>query len=147
MIRFHLEKPSESAQDYLACILELIEKKGYARLTDVAATLAVTESSACAMIKELARQGYVKREKYRGFTLTETGQTVARQVQSRRLVLTNCLRSLGLPDDVILHDVDGLEHHLSKETLDCLKRLVKADSDQRTCQTGEPTTKPPGLQG
>src|ERR1700737_1093859 len=114
MIRFILEKPTECAQDYLACILELIEMKGYARLTDVSATLVVTESSACAMIKELARQGYVKREKDRGFTLTEPGQTVARQVQSRRLVLINYLRSLGLPDHIILHDVDGLEHHLSK---------------------------------
>jgi hypothetical protein len=52
-----------------------------------------------------------------------------------------------LEKPIILHDVDGLQHHLSRETFECLKRLVKTESDQRTRQTGEPATKPPGLQG
>ena len=124
------ERATESAQDYLACVSELVEEKGYARVADVADTLSVAEPSACQMIKRLAKKGYLKLEKYRGFTLTESGQGVAREIQSRRRVLTAFLQSLGLPQKVIIRDVHGLEHHLSKETFDQLKRFVKARGDR-----------------
>jgi uncharacterized membrane protein len=57
---------TESREDYLACIFELIAKKGYARVMDIAASLSVTEPSASAMITRLAKNEYIKREKYRG---------------------------------------------------------------------------------
>jgi Mn-dependent DtxR family transcriptional regulator len=112
---------------YLACIFELIENKGYARVVDIANSLAVAEPSVSAMIKRLAKKGYVKREKYRGFTLTGSGQAMAHAVHFRRRILTAFVQSLGLPQKVIIQDVHGLEHHLSKQTLKCLKRFVKAD--------------------
>ena len=118
---------SESGEDYLACIRELLQKKGYARVADVAESLSVVEPSACEMIKRLAQKGYLTREKYRGFTLTESGQAMADEVLTRRRTLMAFLQSFGLPQNVIEQDVHGLEHHLSKKTLECLKRFVKAD--------------------
>jgi DtxR family transcriptional regulator, manganese transport regulator len=119
-------KPAtETGEDYLACILELLEKKGYARVVDVANSLSVAEASACSMIKSLANTGYVKRERYRGFTLTESGRAMAREIHARRRILTAFLQSLGLPESVVLHDVHGLEHHLSEQTLERLKRFVQ----------------------
>jgi Mn-dependent DtxR family transcriptional regulator len=103
-----LEGPTKSAEDYLACILELLEQKGYARIADVARHRSVAEASASTMIKRLATQGYLNHENYRGFTLTDTGRTIAIEVHSRRKILTRFLRSLGLPQNVITHDVDGL---------------------------------------
>jgi Mn-dependent DtxR family transcriptional regulator len=123
----HAKQTTEKREDYLACILELWEKKGYARVVDIADSLAVAEPSVSAMIKRLAKKGYVKREKYRGFTLTGSGQAMAHAVHFRRRILTAFLQSLGLPQKVIIQDVHGLEHHLSKQTLKCLKRFVKAD--------------------
>ena len=108
------DRSTESGEDYLICIFELIEEKGYARVASVAESLTVAESSASAMIQRLAQKGYLKHEKYRGFTLTATGHTVARDVHARRRTLIAFLQSLDLPQDVIQHDVDGLEHHLSK---------------------------------
>jgi DtxR family transcriptional regulator, manganese transport regulator len=102
-----LEGPTKSAEDYLACIWELLEQKGYARIADVARHRSVAEASASTMIKRLATQGYLNRENYRGFTLTDTGRTIAIEVHSRRKILTRFLRSLGLPQNVITHDVDG----------------------------------------
>ncbi len=125
------KRATETGEDYLACILELWEKKGYARVVDVANSLSVAEASACSMIKSLANTGYVKRERYRGFTLTESGRAMAREIHARRRILTAFLQSLGLPESV-LHDVHGLEHHLSKRTLERLKRFVqKTRADQK----------------
>jgi DtxR family transcriptional regulator, manganese transport regulator len=121
----HAKRATETGEDYLACILELWEKKGYARVVDVANSLSVAEASACSMIKSLANTGYVKRERYRGFTLTESGRAMAREIHARRRILTVFLQSLDLPESVVLHDVHGLEHHLSKRTLERLKRFVQ----------------------
>ena len=121
----------ESGEDYLACILELLEKKGYARVADVAQSLSVAEPSASAMIKRLAQKGYLKHERYRGFTLTETGHDMARDVHARRRILTAFLQSLGLPKSVIQHDVHGLEHHLSKQTFKQLRLFVQSNGDQK----------------
>jgi DtxR family transcriptional regulator, manganese transport regulator len=118
---------TESREDYLACIFELIAKKGYARVMDIADSLSVTEPSASAMITRLAKNEYIKREKYRGFTLTKTGRAVAHRIHLRRRTLMIFLQSLGLPRKVITRDVHGLEHHLSKQTLNCLTRLVRAN--------------------
>jgi Mn-dependent DtxR family transcriptional regulator len=122
-------RSTESGEDYLVCIFELIEEKGYARVASVAESLAVGESSASAMIRRLARKGYLKYEKYRGFTLTGTGYAMAREVHARRRILTAFLQSLDLPKNVIQHDVDGLEHHLSKQTFEQLKLLVQLQRD------------------
>ena len=128
----HAKRATETGEDYLACILELWEKKGYARVVDVANSLSVAEASACSMIKSLANTGYIKRERYRGFTLTESGRAMAREIHARRRILTAFLQSLGLPESVVLHDVHGLEHHLSKRTLERLKRFVqKTRADQK----------------
>ena len=94
---------------------------------DVATSLSVAEASACSMIKSLAKTGYLERERYRGFRLTESGRAMAREIHARRRILTAFLQSLGLPERVILHDVHGLEHHVSKQTLERLKRLVLAN--------------------
>ena len=118
---------TESREDYLACVFELIAKKGYARVTDIADSLSVTEPSASAMIARLARNKYIKREKYKGFTLTKTGRAVAYRIHLRRRTLMIFLQSLGLPRKVITRDVHGLEHHLSNQTLNCLTRLVRAN--------------------
>ena len=126
------DRSTESGEDYLACIFELIEEKGYARVADVAESLSVAESSASVMIKRLAQKGYLRHERYRGFTLTEAGYAMARDVHARRRILTAFLQFLGLPQSVIRRDVHGLEHHLSKQTFQQLRLFVQAHGDQKT---------------
>jgi Mn-dependent DtxR family transcriptional regulator len=121
------ERSRASEEDYLACILGLLEQKGYARVVDVAYCLSITQASVSAMVKRLAARGYVQRERYRGFTLTERGRATAREVRRRRQVLTAFFKSLGLPPNVIDRDVHGLEHHLSEATLEALERFLRAD--------------------
>src|SRR5581483_7231728 len=80
--------PSQSAEDYLERIHELIEQKGYARVVDIALSLKVKQASVTSMVQKLAEGGYLEYEKYRGLLLTEKGRDIARKIQNRHLTLS-----------------------------------------------------------
>ncbi len=71
---------SESTEDHLERIQELIEEKGYARVADLAASLHLSTSAVSNMVRRLAQRGFVNYERYRGFTLTAEGRAVAQHV-------------------------------------------------------------------
>ena len=79
-------------------------------------------------LERLAQKGYLRGEKYRGFTLTERGLLTAREVHARRRTLAAFLRLLDLPENVIQHDVNGLEHHLSEQTFERLRSFLRTQS-------------------
>ena len=90
------ESISISQDDYLERILELIERKGYARIADLAGDLGVREPSASTMVKRLAQAGLVEREPYRGFVLTDAGRKRAEQIHERHQVLAAFFESISL---------------------------------------------------
>jgi Mn-dependent DtxR family transcriptional regulator len=114
-----------STEDYLERIHELIETKGYARVSDIAERLALTRPTVSIMVRRLSKAGFVEYEKYRGLTLTRRGEEVARRIQTRHVLLTEFLGLLGLDRGVVSRDVEGIEHHISPETLEKLEILVE----------------------
>jgi len=80
--------PSQSAEDYLERIHELIEEKGYARVVDIASSLKVKEASVTSMVQKLDEAGYLKYEKYRGLIMTDRGREVARKIRDRHETLS-----------------------------------------------------------
>lgn len=115
---------SVSAEDYLERIHELIERKGYARVSDIAAALRLSRPTVSIMVQRLSRAGFLQYEKYRGLTLTPRGADVAKRIRCRHVLLAEFLGMLDLPREVISRDVEGIEHHVSPETLEKLERLV-----------------------
>ncbi len=115
---------SSAVEDYLERILELINTKGYARVVDIAGLLGISQASVTNMIQRLDAEGLLKYEKYRGLVLTTAGETLARNITRRHQLLTDFLKLLGLPDDVIYHDVEGMEHHISPPTLRAIENLT-----------------------
>lgn len=115
---------SESTEDHLERIQELVDRKGYARVTDIASALGLSRSAVSNMVRRLAARGYVNYERYRGFTLTAAGREVAEDIKARHQTLTQLLELLGLDADTIQHDVEGIEHHLRPQTLALFSRLV-----------------------
>jgi Mn-dependent DtxR family transcriptional regulator len=116
---------SESTEDHLERIQELVERKGYARVTDIAVSLGLSRSSVSNMVRRLAARGYVNYEKYRGFTLTDEGRAVARHIRIRHETLAELLQMLGLSAGAIEEEVEMIEHHLRPETLRVFARLVR----------------------
>lgn len=118
-------KISTSVEDYLERIYELIEEKGYARVSDIAAALELSRPSVSAMVQRLDKLGFLTYEKYRGLSLTAKGEEVARRIQRRHVILTEFLTLLDLDRNIIAKDVEGIEHHISSETLAKIERLIE----------------------
>ncbi len=116
--------PSQSAEDYLERIHELMEVKGCARVVDIASSLKVRQASVTAMVQKLGRAGFVKYEKYRGLLLTDEGREVARKIQNRHTTLSRFFSLLGLDAEIQRADIEGIEHHLSPATLEMLADLA-----------------------
>jgi Mn-dependent DtxR family transcriptional regulator len=116
--------PSISTEDYLERIGELIERKGYARVVDIAEVLEVSQPSVTAMVQRLAEAGYLNYEKYRGLVLTNKGRTLALQIKHRHATLKRFLSLLGLDEQTQEDDIEGWEHCLSTATLERLADLT-----------------------
>lgn len=125
MARKSAPKVSQSIEDYLERIHELIESKGYARVSDIAESLNLSRPSVSNMVQRMNKLGFVVYEKYRGITLTKTGLEVARRIQRRHLILTEFFTLLGLDPEVVEKDVEGIEHHLSSVSLSRLELIVE----------------------
>ncbi len=117
-------KPSQSAEDYLERIHELIESKGTAHVADIAQSLNVGQPSVTSMVQKLADEGYLRYEKYRSLTLTDTGRTVAERIRDRHTVLASFFTLFDLDDETQARDIEGIEHHLSADTLNTLADLT-----------------------
>ena len=117
--------PSQSAEDYLERIHELIEEKGYARVVDIASSLKVKQASVTSMVQKLAEAGYLKYEKYRGLIMTTRGQEVARKVRRRHETLSRFFSLVGLDAESQRRDIEGIEHHLSPDTVAILADLAE----------------------
>lgn len=120
-----LPRTTAAVEDYLERIRELIQRKGYARVVDIAAELKISQASVTTMVQRLDAEGLVKYEKYRGMVLTGAGEEVARRIAHRHELLTSFLRQLGLNEAVISHDVEGMEHHVSPETFRAIEALSR----------------------
>ncbi|MEI7957513.1 MAG: transcriptional regulator MntR [Verrucomicrobiota bacterium] len=117
-------RSSAAVEDYLERILELINTKGYARVVDIASSLGISQASVTNMVQRLDTEGLLKYEKYRGLVLTTAGELLARNITHKHQLLTDFLKLLGLDDEVIYHDVEGMEHHISAPTLRAIEALT-----------------------
>jgi len=116
--------PSQSAEDYLERIHELIEEKGYARVVDIASSLEVKQASVTSMVQKLGELGYLNYEKYRGLVLTPKGLEVACNIQKRHETLSRFFSLFGLDSKTQKRDIEGIEHHLSPATVEMLADLA-----------------------
>lgn len=115
---------SSAVEDYLEQILDLINTKGYARVIDIASRLKISQASVTNMVQRLDAEGLLKYEKYRGLVLTTAGETLALNITHRHKLLSDFLKLLGVNDEVIYHDVEGMEHHISPLTLRAIEALT-----------------------
>lgn len=117
--------PTPSMEDHIEQIYLLIENKGYARVSDIAEALSVLPSSVTKMVQKLDKDGYLIYEKYRGLTLTSKGQKLGKRLVQRHDLLEQFLRLIGVDEERIYDDVEGIEHHLSWNSIDRIADLVQ----------------------
>lgn len=113
-------------EDYVEMIADLLDREGEARPTDIARRLGVTHATAIKTIGRLKRDGLAHAKPYRGVFLTEAGQAMAQRVRARHQVVVAFLGALGVSAAVAEADAEGIEHHVSEETLAAFESFLKA---------------------
>ncbi len=119
------EHASETAEDYVEAIADLSAAQGEARVVDLARRLGVTHVTVNRTLARLQRDGYVTVQPYRAIFLTETGRKLAAECQRRHGIVVAFLLSLGVPAKAAEIDAEGIEHHVSPETLTAFARQLK----------------------
>ena len=115
---------SELAEDYAETIADLIDSRGEARVTDIARSLGVSHVTVVRTIARLQRQRLVTSRPYRSIFLPPRGRALAESSRRRHHTVLKFLQALGVPKAAAQADAEGLEHHLSHETLAALERFV-----------------------
>lgn len=115
----------EKAEDYVEAVRELISQHGEARLTDLAQHFGVTTVTAHKVLARLQREDLITSQPYRAIFLTKKGEKLAAASQKRHDIVYRFLRELGVPEQIAQIDAEGIEHHVSPETIACMKRRLK----------------------
>jgi DtxR family manganese transport transcriptional regulator len=118
---------SEVAEDYVEMIAELIAETGEARTVDLAARFGVTSPTVNAIIQRLQREDLVETRPYRSIFLTEAGQALAKEARARHRIVRDFLVAIGVPETIAEEDAEGIEHHVSAETLMVFVKITNQD--------------------
>ena len=116
-------KIQKAAEDYLEAMLMLKEQKGYIRSIDIAQLLGVTKPSVTYSTKRLRENGYITMDRDGMITLTETGMEIANRIYTRHKVLTDLFTRLGVPESIAREDACRVEHDLSPETFEAIRKV------------------------
>jgi len=114
----------ESTEDYVELIDDLIRSQGEARLVEVAERLGISQPSASKTIARLQREGYVTSEPYRSIFLTGKGKDLADAARERHDLVYRFLLCIGVSEATAKIDSEGVEHHVSLETLDAFRKII-----------------------
>jgi DtxR family manganese transport transcriptional regulator len=123
--RTRQEHSQETAQDYVEMIAELIDATGEARVIDLARRLGVTHVTVSRTLQRLRRDGLITSLPYRAIFLTAAGKRLSDESRHRHEVVVEFLQSIGVPDAVAHSDAEGIEHHVSRETLAAFEKQLK----------------------
>jgi DtxR family manganese transport transcriptional regulator len=122
--RSRRDRASETAQDYVEAIADLTVAVGEARVVDLARRLGVTHVTVNRTLARLQQAGYVNTKPYRAIFLTNAGHRLAGECKRRHETVVAFLRSLGVPEKAAEMDAEGIEHHVSPETLAVFERRL-----------------------
>lgn len=116
---------TEVAEDYVELIADLIDADGEARQVDIAKYMGVSHPTVVKIVHRLQRDGLVSVKPYRSIFLTDQGREMAAESRRRHQIVLGFLKSLGVSDATAELDAEGVEHHVSEETLRIFERFAK----------------------
>lgn len=115
-------KIQESAENYLETILVLQQRNGHVRSIDIVNELDFTKPSVSIAMKNLRENGYVEMDHDGFLSLTEKGRAIAEMIYERHTLISQWLTRLGVDPKVAAEDACRMEHVISAETFEALKK-------------------------
>ncbi len=114
------------AEDYVEAIAEIIDRNSLCRSNDLVRLFKVTHATVNNTVARLVRDGYVTTEPYQPLELTSKGRALARKCRERHQIVKAFLLAIGVSEATAIADSEGIEHHVSPETLKAMQRLLKS---------------------
>ncbi len=116
---------SETAEDYVEAVMELIEEKGECRVLDLSRYFNVSHVTVSRIVKRLQDEKLLLTKPYKPVELTEQGLKLAKQSKKRHEIVLAFLIKLGVDKANAEIDSEGIEHHVGSKTLAAMKRFLK----------------------
>ena len=126
--RTRADHAAETAEDYVEAVADLIERGGQCRVVDLAARFGVSHVTVVRTVRRLEAEGLVATAPYRPIELTAAGRRLAQRCAERHRLVYDFLRKLGVGEATAAVDAEGIEHHLSPETLARVRAFLKEDA-------------------
>lgn len=116
----------------------MIAQLGSCRVADLATHFGVSHVTVSRTVARLVQEGLAETEPHRPIFLTSKGKRLATEARARHQIVFQFLRSIGVSEQAAALDAEGIEHHVSKETLRCMKVLISA-RDGNTTERSAPS--------
>lgn len=126
--RTRRDHAAETAEDYVEAIAQVLAEKGACRVVDLARRFDVSHVTVTKIVARLKEHGLVTSEPYKPLALTEAGRRLADKSRERHEIVYQFLLALGVNKTAAAADSEGIEHHVSAETLKAMQSYL--DSSQ-----------------
>lgn len=123
--RTRSDHAAETAEDYVEAIDELHRQQGACRIVDLARRFDVSHVTVTKIVARLKKEGLVVSEPYKPLTLTAAGKQLAAKSRRQHEIVYEFLRAIGVSELVAAVDAEGIEHHVSRQTLECFRRVAE----------------------
>ena len=122
--RTRADHAMEILEDYAEVIVKIIKENGECRVMDLARYFGVSHVSVIQVLQRLTANGFIEGEARKPIVLTEKGYALARTCAKRHEIVRSFLLKIGVSEKTAMIDSEGLEHHISAETLECMKNFI-----------------------
>ena len=116
---------TQSVADYLEAIMMLQKEKVHVRSVDIANHFGYSRPTVSQTLKAIRAKGYVAVDDDGLVSLTELGKEIAQSTYEKHVVLTGLLKAIGVSEETAKEDACKLEHDISDETFEAIKRVYK----------------------
>ncbi len=122
-------RSQEVIEDYTELIDDYVTLHGQVRIRDIAKVMGITHVSVLKSLKRLVRDGYIEKESDE-IALTPLGKKTADEAREKHQLLIQFFLHIGIPKDVVERDVEGLEHYISPEMSQGIRRFLAKNSQK-----------------
>lgn len=119
--RTRRDHAAETAQDYVRAIQQVEGQQASCRVVDLARAFGVSHVTVVRIVSRLKRDQLVTSERYGPIALTSSGRQLAAKAQRKHQIVYDFLRAIGVGDETAAIDAEGIEHHVSPQTLECFR--------------------------
>lgn len=123
--RTRADHAQETAEDYVEAIADLVASKGSCRIVDLASRFGVSHVTTIRVVKRLEKENLLTTTPYGPVELTTKGHRLAKACRDRHKMVYQFLLKLGVGEHTAKVDAEGIEHHLSSQTLAAIRNFVE----------------------